>query len=298
MANRQVLMLMLPIIVMLLFVIALFAVTGLWRGTAIGREFFPSRKRSPLRDSLLRSPGQTLQDKLLDTMIDFALTACSGVFMLVVVCFVPFLLRLGALAIMVWLIFGLILLWILYKLGSQSKAMQRLKLGVDGELATAEELNQLMHYGYYVFHDFPANKFNIDHVVIGPAGVFAVETKTRSKADEKGRQVATVIFDGDQLIFPDYQGSEFIRQAKDQAKWLSDFLRKSVGRTMAVKPVLTMPGWMVKSRTKDPSILVINPKQAVPIITSTAKKLNEQTIQQIKYQVEQRCRTVKPYRPI
>ncbi|MBU1055794.1 MAG: NERD domain-containing protein [Proteobacteria bacterium] len=39
----------------------------------------------------------------------------------------------------------------------------------------------LFKVGYKVYHDFPAEKFNIDHIIIGPAGVYAVETKARQK---------------------------------------------------------------------------------------------------------------------
>ena len=39
-----------------------------------------------------------------------------------------------------------------------------------------------MRDGFAVFHDVPGDKaFNVDHVVIGPQGVFAVETKGRGK---------------------------------------------------------------------------------------------------------------------
>jgi len=55
------------------------------------------------------------------------------------------------------------------------------QLGYEGEIAVGQELNQLMLDGYRVYHDFPADKFNIDHIVVGPPGVFAVETKARSK---------------------------------------------------------------------------------------------------------------------
>lgn len=173
-----------------------------------------------------------------------------------------------------------------------------LRLGLDGELATAEELNQLMRYGYFVFHDFPADHFNIDHVVIGTAGVFAVETKTRSKGVRKGKEGATIIFEDSKLTFPNFQESESIQQAKDQSKWLSGFLSKSVGKPVAVKPILAIPGWLVERRTKDPSIIVINPKEVVQHLTSNTRVFDDQTIEQVKYQVEQRCRTVEPYKPL
>ena len=50
-------------------------------------------------------------------------------------------------------------------------------LGLDGELATAEELNQLMLDGCRVFHDVPIRYGNVDHVVVHRSGVYAVNTK-------------------------------------------------------------------------------------------------------------------------
>lgn len=108
-----------------------------------------------------------------------------------------------------------------------------------------------------------------------------------------------VIFENSQLKFPNHQESESIQQAKDESKWLAQFLRKSVGKPVGVKSVLVLPGWLVeKRRAKDASITVINPKEALQYITSNPKLLDEQTVQQVKYQVEQRCRTVEAYKPL
>lgn len=281
----------------LLMAIAVFLVTGLWKRTKIGRKLFQPTKRSPLRDNLLRSPGQTIQDRLLDKTFDFASDVGSLLFITVLGWFLPFLTGWGFPTLLVCLIFGVLVIWILYRLRTESKEIRDLRLGLDGELATAEELSQLIFHGYYVFHDLPAEHFNIDHVVIGPAGVFAVETKTRSKPVGKGKELAMVVFEDSQLKFPNYQESESIQQAKNQSRWLSEFLRKSVGKAVAVKPVLALPGWLVERRERDASIMVINPKEAVKYVTSNDIALDDQTIQQIKYQVEQRCRTVEPYKP-
>ncbi len=282
----------------LLAAVAIFSVTGLWKRTRLGRKLFQPTRRSPLRDNLLRSPGQTIHDILLDKTLDFASDVWSLLFIGVLGLYFPFLTGWGFPTVVVWLIFGVLIIWILYRLRTRSREIRDLRLGLDGELATAEELSQLMFHGYYVFHDLPGDHFNIDHVVIGPAGVFAIETKTRSKPVGKGKQLAMVIFEDSQLKFPDYQESESIQQAKDQSKWLSEFLRKSVGKAVAVKPVLALPGWLVERRERDPSIMVINPKEAVGYVTSNKIVLDDQTIQQIKYQVEQRVRTVEPYKPL
>ncbi len=54
-------------------------------------------------------------------------------------------------------------------------------LGPDCEMAVGQELNNPMCAGYRVYNDVPAEGLNIDHVVVGRNGVFAVETKGRSK---------------------------------------------------------------------------------------------------------------------
>ena len=55
-------------------------------------------------------------------------------------------------------------------------------VGAEGELRTADLLAQLEAQGYRVLHDrrMPGTRANIDHVVVGPTGVFVVETKSWS----------------------------------------------------------------------------------------------------------------------
>ena len=47
-------------------------------------------------------------------------------------------------------------------------------------MKVAEALSELQAIGYRVINDIPRKGYNIDHVIVGPAGVFAVETKYRS----------------------------------------------------------------------------------------------------------------------
>lgn len=54
-------------------------------------------------------------------------------------------------------------------------------LGRDEERTVGQLLEELRESGYRVFHDIPGPDFNVDHVVVGPAGIFTIETKTRSK---------------------------------------------------------------------------------------------------------------------
>jgi hypothetical protein len=51
--------------------------------------------------------------------------------------------------------------------------------GARGERRTARQLDRLAHHGWVVFHDLavPDSRANADHLVIGPAGVFLVDSK-------------------------------------------------------------------------------------------------------------------------
>ncbi len=137
--------------------------------------------KSPLTSQLLRPPGESLR-----VQIEEASDALSEA--LFIVALVPSLISgvllgsallsgkelkvssLGVAAI-IGVCFIAYYVQRIFRLIPQRRAF---KVGLDGELAVAEELNKLMFNGYHVYHDFPAEKFNIDHILIGPAGVFLV----------------------------------------------------------------------------------------------------------------------------
>jgi hypothetical protein len=188
-----------------------------------------------------------------------------------------------------------ILTWRVFKIITLLKRTKNLRLGYEGEVAVAQELNQLMREGAYVFHDVPADGFNIDHVVVWPKGVFAVETKARMKPKRnRGAEDAKVVFDGQRLQFPGWAESAPLDQATRQAKWLAQWLSSAVGETVGVKPVLALPGWFVELKAKS-DVVIINGRNASGIfgkISHTA--LSEEMIKRIAHQLEQRCRDVAP----
>jgi hypothetical protein len=64
--------------------------------------------------------------------------------------------------------------------------------GAAGELVTAALLEELPRRRWVVLHDLalPASRANIDHLVIGPTGVWVVDTKAyRARVTAKRRQV-------------------------------------------------------------------------------------------------------------
>jgi hypothetical protein len=290
------------VISIIIGLVAIFMVTGMWKKIDIGRRFIRQTRKAAFSDCLFRNPGQYLLDQISEEMIDLGLRL--GTLMILPPMFVLLYSYLPAskqnmnTIVLMGIIFMFVFILPLYFARRLFIQIQLNRIGYEGELATAQELNQLMRHGYYIFHDMQAEKFNIDHIAIGPAGVFAVETKTRSKQNVKGVDAATVFVNGTFLQYSTHQDRSSLEQAVNQAKWLSEFLTKSVGKRVVADPVLSLPGWMVERRTSETPVMVINPKEAVKFIANKQTILNDQTVQQIKYQVEQRCRDLKPTTPL
>ena len=50
-----------------------------------------------------------------------------------------------------------------------------------GSARSANFLQRLRADGAQIFHDVPADGFNLDHVVVADKGIFVIETKTWSR---------------------------------------------------------------------------------------------------------------------
>jgi hypothetical protein len=55
--------------------------------------------------------------------------------------------------------------------------VERWRIGAEGEKATARMLRPLLDRGWTLFNDIDTEHGNIDHVLIGPAGIFMLESK-------------------------------------------------------------------------------------------------------------------------
>jgi hypothetical protein len=171
-------------------------------------------------------------------------------------------------------------------------------LGYLGERAVGEALMPLIADGYRVFHDVPAEvnkaKFNVDHVAVGPNGVFAIETKTRRKGRVRpGFEAHKVAYDGCQLIWPWAEDSFGLKNAEDRARWLTDWLNKMTGFGLVARPVLALPGWYVVPKGLGP-VIVVNHKQLPAYISRSGERvLSAEQIDLIARQLDDICRDIE-----
>lgn len=209
--------------------------------------------RSPLKARPLRGPGQSVQDEI-DKQSDMATD--NAVFIVLVgmlwlTALLNYVLRMppGTLLAIATLYLVGTLAWTLPRIVRAIRKMRHLKLGRDGERAVAEYLDILRGDGYIVFHDLVADGFNIDHILVGPSGVYTVETKTRSKPTSGDYRV---VFDGESVRIGDYVPDRNpVTQAQAQARWLKRAIEELTGRIFTVRPVVAFPGWFVERTNRD-----------------------------------------------
>lgn len=166
--------------------------------------------------------------------------------------------------------------------------------GLAAERATAQELAPLIAKGCAIYNDVPGEKFNLDHVVIGPAKVFMIETKSRQKPSGRGAANAQVKFDGNALIFPDWRDTRMLDQTRAEARWLSNYLYHKTGEPVRVEAVLALPGWYVTCTVATADVHVINPKLHDFMASSDGKCISEPQRRRIMTALEERYHVTNP----
>lgn len=153
--------------------------------------------------------------------------------------------------------------------------LRQLRLALEGERAVGQYLERLRTQGFEVFHDVLGEGFNIDHVLIGPAGIFSVETKTWSKP-ERGSEI---IFDGREIRAGGYTPDrDPIAQGKAQASWIRSLLQESTGKTPPVWPVIVFPGWFVRNSGQHREAWVLEPKALPSFLTNEPARVSSEDV--------------------
>lgn len=252
-------------------------------------------------EKFLRSPGESALDKKKDfdhkILGNLILILTSAPCLLASYLSIPPNQRFSLGISIVWVIaiaiYGCLMIYWFRQLSFLYEKRHNWLLGYRGERAVGEYLNQLMLHGCHVFHDFPLNgKANLDHIVVASSGVYAIETKTKSKHSQL-EENHKVFYDGKKLEFPSWTDTEYLAQAGDQADQLSRILTNSLKTPIEVRPILTIPGWFVELTTKPPyKVQVLNHKQIHKVIVENKRILSPDEVKTISDHLEKECRDV------
>ncbi|MCU1588573.1 MAG: hypothetical protein JWN31_2066, partial [Frankiales bacterium] len=131
------------------------------------------------------------------------------------------------------------------------------RLGAEGERLIGGQLAKLEKLGWTVVHDLPIGEkgSNIDHVLVGPGGVFTVNSKYHVGKD--------IWCAGDTVMVGGFK-QPYVRNARHEAKRASKLLSAAYGAPVPVTALVIILGdnWKQKSQPEDGSVLVMGPRTA------------------------------------
>lgn len=252
--------------------------------------------KSPIKDSPLRNPGETL-DKQINELVNTE--AMSHIISIVFVGVLTanewwrWYMELPPRPVIYTVLFIIIIAYYLPKIFKIKKQLKSLRQGLEGEKAVGQYLEILREQGAKVFHDIPGQNFNLDHVVIAPSGIYVIETKTYSKP-EKGR--AVIIFNGTSVKLNNLpQNDKPIVQAIAASSWLKSLLQESTGKQFQTKPVVVFPGWYIEptSEAKNSDVWVLNPKALPSFIANSSNSLSDDQISMAAFHLSRYVRSYK-----
>lgn len=211
------------------------------------------KKPHKIQPAIRRLPGQRLREDAEEhfeqEIVAPMMLAFLGVAVLLLECLHVF----GLLKPSIW--FGAVVAilataFAARKIAKGLSERRKMKRGEEGERLVAQYIERdLIPQGYAVFHDIQLAKdgkaFNIDHLLIGPNGVFAVETKNYSKPS---RGEARVSYDGRQVLWNGKKHrDDESRQAQAAAASAHEYIADLTGISVKVRPVLCAVGWFAAS---------------------------------------------------
>jgi hypothetical protein len=162
----------------------------------------------------------------------------------------------------------------------EAQAWQR---GAEGERHVARLLEPLVRQGWGVSHDLrvPGSKANIDHVVVGPPGVFAIDTKTY-----RGR----LRLSHDGLL---WHGRTFLLPTLSATRWEADMLQDRIGAPdIAVVPIVAVLGPMVPfGQVTSMGVTVVPARRLVGLLRSLPPTLTPERARDVAAQMNRRIDT-------
>jgi hypothetical protein len=239
-----------------------------------------SNTKSPLREDPLRLPGQSVDEQIQDLIrnrISERIVFVAMVLLLTLMEWIRWLFEIAVSPYLYTILFVLSVAITTPQLVSARRRLRNLRLGRDGERAVGQTLERLRRHGYHVFHDIVGAGWNVDHVLIGPGGIFTVETKTFSKP-RKGR--ATITYNRFGLHHEHgFDMSDCLVQAKAQARFLNYLLGEETGKSLPVQPVVVFPGWYIDTDgTESREVWVLEPKAFLKWIRNRKEILTAEQI--------------------
>lgn len=121
--------------------------------------------------------------------------------------------------------------------------------GAEGEELLKTWLDPLREHGWHLFHDIPigARGANVDHLAIGPGGVFSINMKN----------LTGNVWIAERALLQNGRKTDFLPKSHREAQRVATHLSLALGRAIAVKGVLAIrcDNFTIKSRPSDVTVV-------------------------------------------
>jgi hypothetical protein len=168
------------------------------------------------------------------------------------------------------------------------KDIRNLNLAEKGERRVSELLTQLRRRRYVAFDDVMVSGENVDHVLVGPGGIFAIETKTYSifgngcvGVDETG-----VLRLGNKPALGDP-----LDQAKRCAEKVTKLLQDRTRKPYAATPMAIFPGWTLKRAKVETGVVVLSDRTITEFFEALPAKFSDTQITDVCSHLNQIARS-------
>lgn len=178
---------------------------------------------------------------------------------------------------------------ITYKqLKSEKRSRENFIKGLEGENFVLKQLNTLP-VDYYVFHDvtLPDGRGNIDHIVVGPTGLFVIETKNYSGKYKINGNQWYYYKDNKYIKINKNPGAQLIRNTLDLKSFLET---KGINKSEIYANGIVAFIQNKYTITQEPeNYTVLSPKMIPKHIINNKKNQNLETLTKIAEELEPCC---------
>lgn len=161
------------------------------------------------------------------------------------------------------------------------------RVGAAGEAIVGARLEKLTKHGWHVLHAVPVGRrgSDIDHVAIGPGGVFTINTKRRPRS---------TVWIGEHAIQVNGQPTPYLRNSRHEGARATASLSEAVGFHVPVRPVLVFvmdaPGSHLSIKRKPSDVTVAGHKDIARALRRSVQRLDIERVETI-YEQARRCTT-------
>ncbi|WP_323179837.1 nuclease-related domain-containing protein [Streptomyces sp. NBC_01285] len=157
---------------------------------------------------------------------------------------------------------------------SPDREVRSWALGLIGERTTGRRLNSLRRQGWRILHSIQwPSKSDIDHLAIGPSGVFTINSKFH-----KGKTV----WYGDHAITVNRAPTRHIAISEHEAQRTSRALSDQCGFPVPVRPVVAVVGAArVSVKNAAPPVLVVDGSKVHAILSGLTPVLTSEQVEHI-----------------